>query len=333
MSGGVQHPPWPLALLTGFLGAGKTTLISRWLSRSGLADTAVLVNEFGELGLDHHLIRAITDNVILLPGGCLCCRMRGDLPRALRDLHLAWSAGRTPDFARVIVETSGLAEPAPLVAALVAHPLVHGVFSLASVTTLVDGEQGAARLADNATCRRQICAADHLVVTKCDLIGAAAIELVEQRLAVLNPLADIHRSGGGQLGVDPLFARAPAIRSAGSRTGMPVCDDSDDHLSGVSHVVLRTDGCLSWPKFQMWLNDLVEISGARMLRLKGCLRFDENRPPVVLQGVRHTFYPIEEAPPQMGSLSEYFLTLIFEGEPPADLNEGFMACRGIVTSH
>ncbi len=126
-----SHPAWPIALVTGFLGSGKTTLIARLLRHPDMADTVVIVNEFGEVGLDHHLIRAATDNIILLPNGCLCCMVRQDIVQTLRDLRRSWLAGTMPDFGRVIIETTGLAEPAPLVASIGAHPLLEVVLRAA----------------------------------------------------------------------------------------------------------------------------------------------------------------------------------------------------------
>ena len=139
--------PWPVALLTGFLGSGKTTLVRALVAREGMANTMVVVNEFGAVGIDHDLIAAVHGDVVLLRGGCMCCGVRQDLARTLRDLHLQWLAGSIPDFARVVVETSGLADPGPVAAAIGAHPLVQDAYALRGITTLVDAEHGAAQLA------------------------------------------------------------------------------------------------------------------------------------------------------------------------------------------
>ena len=155
--------------MTGFLGSGKTTLITGLLRRADMADTVVIVNEFGEIGLDHHLIKQVTDQVVLLPNGCLCCTIRQDIVQTLRDLHHGWLAGDIPDFGRVLVETTGLAEPSPLVASLVGHPVLADVFALRAVVTVIDAEYGLRHLDDHPTCWQQVCVADHLVISKCDL--------------------------------------------------------------------------------------------------------------------------------------------------------------------
>jgi G3E family GTPase len=315
-------PPWPLAVVTGFLGAGKTTLIGDVLRSPDMRDTAVVVNEFGAVGLDHHLIKAVTDNIVLLPGGCLCCSVRQDLVRTLRDLHLAWRAGAVPSFARVLIETSGLAEPAPLISSLATHPLLTDGFALAALTTLVDAQHGAAQLAQSATCRSQIAVADHLIVTKCDLVDTATIDYLREAIAALNPIADIRESPYGPVPPDRLFARTVAGPARPMR-----CDAPDAHLAGIHRVMLPAPDVLSWPKFQRWLHGVLTASGSGMLRLKGCLRFAEAEQPMIVQAVRHTFYPLVEAPAGGRAAPDPFLVFIFEGDEQPGLAAGLASCR------
>jgi G3E family GTPase len=314
------HPAWPIAIVTGFLGSGKTTLISRLLRDPDMADTLVIVNEFGEVGLDHHLIKAATDKVILLPNGCLCCSIRQDIVQTLRELYKSWLGGAVPDFVRVIIETTGLAEPAPLVAAIASHPLLAEAFALQSVTTLVDAQHGLTRLGNSHTNRNQICLADRLILSKCDLVEIRVIETLKERLAAMNPLAPIRQ---GNNGVAPafLFSRAGApLGSSHLR-----CETVFDHLAGISSVLLRPQRPLAWPAFQAWLNALLNTYATRIMRIKGQLVFDGYATPLILQAVHHTLYPIAQAHVDEDTAGDMFLMLIFEGDAPPGLEEAFGA--------
>jgi G3E family GTPase len=314
--------PWPIAIVTGFLGSGKTTVIGRLLRDPDMTDTIVVVNEFGEIGLDHQLIRAVTDSVILLPNGCLCCSIRQDVVQTLRDLQRSWLSGTLPDFRRVIIETTGLADPAPLVASVGSHPLLAEAFALQSITTLVDAEHGFARLEATLTNRNQVCLADRLILSKCDRVDAPAVKALERRLAALNPLAPIRRSDDG---VTPafLFSRAS---TAMARSGLQ-CDAALDHLEGVSSVLLRPERRLAWTAFQAWLHALLNTFGARIMRIKGQLLFQGHAAPLIIQAVHHTFYPIAEAQIGEDEPTTSFLVLLFEGPAPAGLEAAFLALQ------
>ncbi len=303
-------PPWPVAIVTGMLGSGKTTMIGRLLRHAAMADTLVLVNEFGEVGLDHHLIRAVTDNVVLLPNGCLCCTIRQDVVQTLRELYRGWLAGTIPDFGRVLIETTGLAEPAPLIASIAGHPLLADLFELRTITTVVDGQHGLRQIADRATCRNQVCVADHLILSKGDLVGAGAMAALLTRLGALNGLAAVTPSDAVE--PDAVFGRGA------SRTPFS-CDEPADHLNGISTIVLRSQRRLSWSAFQTWLADILDRAGSQLLRLKGRLTFDTAPGGVIVQAVHHIFYPLTEAP--AGSGDDDFLVLIFDGAIPADVAE------------
>ena len=311
---------WPVAIVTGFLGSGKTTVIRHLLRDPDMADTVVIVNEFGEVGLDHQLLKAATDEVILLPNGCLCCTIRLDIVQTLRDLYKSWLMGKIPNFRRVIIETTGLAEPAPLVAAIGSHPLLVGAFALHSLTTLVDAEHGFARMDSSLTNRNQICLADRLVLSKCDLVEPQTIEGLRQRLAVLNPLAPVRR---GDTGVAPafLFSR-DTVPVARSRLR---CETVIDHLAGVSSVLLRPERRLPWGAFQAWLSALLDTNGRQVMRIKGQLLFEGYATPLIIQAVHHTFYPVAEARLENDAAEHNFLLLVFEGDAPEGLEEAFGA--------
>jgi G3E family GTPase len=179
----------PVNLLTGFLGAGKTTLLQRLLAQPALADAAVLINEFGEIGLDHELLERIDGDTVLLASGCVCCTVRGELSEALRALHARRERGELPWFRRVVIESTGLADPFPIATTLHADPVLRHHFRLGRIVTVVDALHGAGQLDDHAQSLRQAAVADALVLTKSALAGAAATAQLAQRLAQINPLA------------------------------------------------------------------------------------------------------------------------------------------------
>lgn len=185
----------PVSLLTGFLGSGKTTLLNAWLRDPALADAAVIVNEFGEIGIDHALIASSNENTIELSTGCLCCTVRGDLVETLRDLRARRSAGEVPNFTRVLIETTGLADPVPVIQALITFPVARA-FRLGRVITVVDSVNGAATLDAHGEAVRQVVVADELVVSKTDL-AAAETEALVRRLQQLNPGAGMTLSADG----------------------------------------------------------------------------------------------------------------------------------------
>ena len=235
-------PPWPAALLAGLLGSGKTTLVRVLLAQDGMAKTMAIVNEFGDVGIDHELIAAVHGDVVLLRSGCLCCGVRQDLARTLHDLHLRWRAGAIPDFARVIVETSGLADPGPVAATLGAHPLAQDAYKLRGITTLVDAEHGPAQLATQPVGRRQVAAADRVLIPKPDRASAADQAGLARSLRAINPVALIGTSLFGDAVANELFAAA--VWLAPQRRSAEAVDPEGGHLGSVRATTLMCQGVM-----------------------------------------------------------------------------------------
>src|SRR4051812_32474831 len=198
----------PVLVLTGALGAGKTTLLNAALKSGVLRNAAVVVNEFGAVGIDHALIESSSEDVVLLPGGCVCCQVRADLAEALLRLERSAARGEIPMYERIVIETSGLAEPGPILQLFTESPVLIGRYRLETVVTVIDAVLGSAALIEERTAYRQALLADRLVVTKSELADASALELLQDRLAQLNTHAEVVEAACGQ--ADPRwFQPAP----------------------------------------------------------------------------------------------------------------------------
>ena len=269
----------PVALVTGFLGSGKTTLISRLLRHPELGETAVIVNELGEVAIDHHLLRRVDERTLVLKSGCVCCSLRGDLADELRDLLGRRERGEIPAFRRVVVETTGLADPAPIVYTLLSEPVVKHHYRLESVIATVDAVHGL-RQPESV---KQAAAADTLVVTKTDLAAPAALA---RRLARLNPAAEIVEAEFGDVHPERLLGRPERDpRDLSFEEGAP------EH-GGVGARSLVLDEPLDWTAFGIWLTMLLQARGQDVLRVKGLLDVGAEG-PLLLNGVQHVIHPPE----------------------------------------
>jgi G3E family GTPase len=277
--------PIPAIILTGFLGSGKTTLLNRLLSEPSWSDSAVVINEFGDIGLDHLLVAEAKDNIVLMDSGCLCCAVLDSVPETLAGLFHRRAAGLTPPFRRLLVETSGLAEPGPILRTLMRDPLVSHFYSPQGLVCVVDAVSAIRTLAQSHEAQEQVAMADRLVVTKTDLTGGACPPELTAQLRRLNPTASIvtaDRTGC----VGALFDVAADISSAPWLS--PLMDEHPHHHhdADIGSVSFLADSPITWPDLAVWIDHLRARYGVDLLRCKGILNVAGVPGPVVLHGVQ-----------------------------------------------
>ncbi|MDH3476267.1 MAG: GTP-binding protein [Rhodospirillales bacterium] len=305
----IPDEPLPVSVLTGFLGSGKTTVLRHLLGHPAMEETAVVINEFGEVGLDHLLVEKADEDTVLLNSGCLCCTVRGDLIETLRDLFKRRVKREVPAFARLVIETTGLADPAPILHTLMNDPLLVTRFRLDGVIATVDAVTGGATLDRHEEALKQAAVADRLLITKTDLAEAAVIDGLDARLGALNPAGRRYRITQGEIAPDKLFgaglydpetksldvrrwlkAEAYAARNAqghGDHQG----HDVNRHDARIRAFCLSHDAPLDWDRFNDWVEMLITVHGARILRVKGLINVAQMDRPVVIHGVQHIFHP------------------------------------------
>jgi G3E family GTPase len=289
----------PVTVLTGFLGAGKTTLLNHLLRQPDLARTAVLVNEFGDIGLDHLLVEKLDDSIVLLNAGCLCCTVRGDLARVLREML---PRARRDEISRIVIETTGLADPVPILATLMTDPVASSAYWLDGIVTVVDAVNGMAHLDEQEEAVRQVAVADRIIVSKSDLADAAALR---ERLHALNPGAPMVQVAHGA--VDPgfvlhagLFDPASKIPDVAGWLNAAAFDasaehhhhhDPNRHDARIGAFCITLPEPLDWQGVAMWLELLVASRGENLLRVKGILNLKGRDRPVAIHAVRHLMHP------------------------------------------
>ena len=314
----------PVTILTGFLGSGKTTLLNHLLTLPGIEQTAVLINEFGQTGLDHLLVRAIDETTVLLDSGCLCCSVRGDLVDAMRDLFLKRIKGEIPFFTRLLIETTGMADPAPILHTLMNDPLLGARYRMDGILTVVDAVNGNATLDRYAESVKQVAMADRLILTKADLADYTDIEVLRARLRHLNPAAPLLTSRTDDISLSALFEaglfntrdKIPDVArwlnaEAYEHAHGPDCGcgsgacghthhhhgslhagENHRHDSHIASFVLAYDAPLSRDRLTASLSMLLNLCGSNILRIKGILYTDDSPEPLALHVVQHMLYPL-----------------------------------------
>lgn len=327
----------PVNLITGFLGSGKTTLLQRLLADPALADSAVLINEFGEVGLDHHLLERIDETMVLLPSGCLCCTVRGELAAAIKDLHGRRELGSVPWFRRLVVESTGLADPFPILSTVQADPVLRHHFRPGNVITTVDAVNGRAQLVRHRESARQVAVADRLVLTKTDLAGTDAIEALVAAVRGLNPSAPLWRAAEAPLDAEALlshdlFATAArneaAHRLFAAELDALAADAPSRHDDSIHAFALAFDGPIDWTLFGLWLSMLLNRHGERVLRVKGILNVAGSPTPVAVHGVQHLVHPPIHMQAWPGEDRRSRLVFIVDGLDRAVLERSLSAFLG-----
>ncbi len=299
----------PVSVVTGFLGSGKTTLINALLGHPGMGETAVLINEFGDVGIDHLLMRKIDEDIVLLNSGCLCCSIRGDLITALRDLFLRRVRGDVPEFQRALIETTGLADPAPIIHTLMSDPLIGARYRLDGVIATVDAVHAVGQFEAHAEAVKQAAMADRVLITKADLAGEESLSALRIRLRGLNPGAATYAVEQGRIDPEMLFNTGlynPETKTTDVERWLNeeayAAASNHDHDAPHDHDVNRHDErirafCLTldepvvWHRFTQWMEILQATRGESLLRIKGVLNVEGESRPVAIHGVQHVFHP------------------------------------------
>jgi G3E family GTPase len=306
----------PVTLLTGFLGSGKTTLLRRLLTEPGMEGTAVLINEFGEIGLDHLLVKSVHGSAVVLQNGCICCTLQADLQDGLRNVIDGRADGSFPEFDRIVVETTGLADPAPIIQTLILDQMLKHQVRLANTIVTLDAVNGVGQLGTHIESVRQLAVADRLVITKTDLASAEAQAELRRDIARLNPTAWVYNAQGSDFTARSLLVEGladPATKLAEVKQWLRYADgpdhghdhrhghdhhdhhDQDDavsttHSTNIQSFSLRITEPIDWTAFGVWLTALLHRHGAQVLRVKGLLNVSDALGPVVLHGVQHIIH-------------------------------------------
>ena len=307
MSHAAAEPKTPVSVVTGFLGSGKTTLLNALLKHPDMAETAVLVNEFGEVGIDHLLFEALDDDVLLLAAGCLCCTIREDMVASLRSLFERRAGGEVPEFRRVVIETTGLADPAPILHTLLAGDPAPMPWTVDAVVATVDAVNGHRQLSDHAESVKQAAVADRLLVTKTDIACENELAALRARLRAINPGAPILTACRGEIDPADLFDAGPFVPGVDRWLGVAATTHAHHahhmgvHDDGVRALSLTADAPIEIHRFVRWVEALLESHGDRVLRLKGILDVAGDERPVVVHGVQHVFHPLSRLPAWPGA--------------------------------
>jgi G3E family GTPase len=329
----------PVSIITGFLGSGKTTLLNRLLKRPEMNRVAVVVNELGEIGVDNDLIEVSSEQMMQLNNGCVCCVLRGDLQETLRDLFIKRRNGEILDFDRVVIETTGLADPAPVLQTLITDSMLLEQYRLDCVVTLVDAVNSPGQLVQFSEPVKQVALADRLIITKSDLVGEKQVAELTARLKEINPKAPVKVALHGE--IDLAFLIDVGLRRSNARLEEVErwlgVEDAHDHEHGHSHrhdeavqsFVLRFDKPMPWATFTQCMEVLTALRGPDLLRVKGLVNVEGKTGPMVVQGVQHLFHPSIELAAWPGQDRTTRLVFITRGIPRQTIADLFSAIGAV----
>jgi G3E family GTPase len=330
-----KTPLLPVHVISGFLGSGKTTLLKSVLASEAFGDSAVLINEFGDVGLDNRLLGEIAEDAVLLSSGCVCCTIRGELSDALRRLMSQRQDGKIPPFKRIVLETTGLADPGPIASTITADPVLRHHLRPGTNLTLVDALNATASRKLQPVWESQIAVADKIVISKVDLVDQAQLDEVQSLIDTINPAAQQLGQEALEQASDELFGRGPHIEHysySEVKTWLgpwrkPQEPDAVAHLGDIQSFRLCFDREVDWTCFGLWLSMLLNRHGSQIMRVKGVLHVKGDTRPVIIHGVQHTIHPPEhvDAWPKNDRISELiFITHGITSKCVTDSLETFM---------
>jgi G3E family GTPase len=312
----------PVTVLTGYLGAGKTTLLNRILTAEHGKKVAVIVNEFGEVGIDHQLVMNVDEEIFEMNNGCICCTVRDDLIRTIGKLM-----ERRERFDYLLIETTGLADPAPVIQSFFVDEVMHAETELDAIVTVVDAKHIWEHW-DSSEAQEQIAFADVVLLNKSDLVSPAILHELEQRVRDMNAIATIHRTQDCAISLDAVLGiKAFDLKNALSIDPQFLAEDAHEHDASVFSVAIAEVGSLSSDKVNRWLYRLVQDRGSDIFRMKGILDVDGEDRRFVFQGVHMTLDGRPGKPWQPGELRRNELVFIGRNLDEIHLKEGFQSCR------
>jgi G3E family GTPase len=314
----------PVSIITGFLGSGKTTLLNYLTAQTNMNDIALIINEFGEVGLDNLLIESSIENTLLLENGCICCSIRGDLVDTITDLFTKVENGQIPKFNRIVIETTGLANPGPIIHSIRNERLVSKKCELGNVVTLVDGMQGADQLVKYQEVKIQISQADLCLISKCDIGLTNKISDLEEELLKINPILRIKKIKNGEVDPEFLFDTKPLNFRGVENLNQHSHKGAESFAHGaISSWSFEGSKAIDETLFSEWIKMLYTLRPFAMLRMKGIIKFKDRSQPILIQGVGSSMSKIEELNGWPSGLNQTRLILIFNGLSQRSINSSF----------
>ena len=309
------------------MGSGKTTVLARVLKDERFKNTAAIINEFGEAGLDHRLIRRIEERTRLLSGGCICCNMRDDLINELKEILNEYERGEIP-LDRVVIETTGLADPAPILFSILMDPLLTNRYFVDNIVCCLDAANGELHLKNNPESLKQIAVADTIIITKTDLVEKETVNFMRERLNRLNPAAKIFQAANGKINPEIIFGDGQnRMEKISRRENFSEMKHADD----IHSMSIKFYDALDWTSFGLWMSMLLYAHGEKILRIKGMVDVGDSG-PIVINGVQHIIHPPHHLEDWNGEERNSQIVFIMKGLDPQRVIESLIAFQNILGS-